>query len=206
LRFLKIMTRILINVMLLLIIASLILTIVYLVKVTFPSLDVKGWDILAFMGSIIGGIITFFGVKYTIKRDDTQKILNDYPIKTRRLDNLTRKIKDELLQELDRENFDKIKLCISELMDEASLIDGEVYVHVLVIERHFLELFLPKLHYETDELGQMILVKDVEFKQSLYEFKTIVNLSLNFFKAHRERLSNIYWNKYKKFIGVTPKN
>lgn len=52
---------------------------IYLISISvevFPSISLNQWDFLAFVGSIIGGFITWWGVKKTISEQRKEKFLD----------------------------------------------------------------------------------------------------------------------------------
>ncbi|WP_025848711.1 hypothetical protein [Paenibacillus ehimensis] len=52
------------------------------------SINLKDWDLLAFFGSIIGGLITWLGVKYTINNQNKNEFLKTFSKKIRVIDSI----------------------------------------------------------------------------------------------------------------------
>jgi hypothetical protein len=59
---------------------------VTLLAITFNTAWAKNWDVLSFSGSIIGGIITLVGVRWTLKNQYRTEFLQQYPERKKSID------------------------------------------------------------------------------------------------------------------------
>lgn len=68
----------LITILLIFAVAIILLLLFGLAIVLLPQFSAIGWDLLAFSGSIIGGLITYVGVKLTISAQRDDSSINNY--------------------------------------------------------------------------------------------------------------------------------
>lgn len=181
-------------------------------------------DTLAYVGSIIGGVLTLLGVWLTIKHSDNSykkafekelenEFINSFPLKIEAINNV--KIESEkLLSEyksiignvieqneevgIQYDSLKELKNTYSnKLLPVAGKLDGHVYVEVI----HYLE--------EIDQFNNFILEKDryiqrnshdmyiEEFKVKFAHMCLKVNRSIEFFSEYQESIG-VYFTKITK--------
>lgn len=139
---------------------------VIIIVVASFGMDPIQWDILAFIGSIIGGSITWFGVRATIRhteellnRERKEKEIDGAAGKTRILDNLLVGVQsiieawDRALQDIALHHKDSqlqysfikshrkayVISSIREITDESIKVDATVYKLLSILEKKIME-------------------------------------------------------------------
>lgn len=175
-----------------------------------PHISITDWDFLAFLGSIIGGVITWWGVKKTLTEQRKERFLNDYRAEMRELHGIvkdTRYIINVRIFELSTDGEDGqtdrlgtlhlhadyindfIEVMTSKMPDLISTVEWDV-VHSLDIKLKILsgfKVFYNRLDFyiNRDGINKIQSVVD-EYLDKAVELHT-------FLDQHREKIMKKYY-------------
>lgn len=116
-----------------------------LLSILFNEDWAKRWDVLAFLGSIIGGLLTLFGVRVALDNQRKDDFINRFPERLLCIDNIMQEIYDRqheiglgLIEKSIHETMNAVYefLQREEEIKKKSIIAGaDVYDHVLKVFR-----------------------------------------------------------------------
>lgn len=161
--------------------------------------DYSQWDTLAFFGSIIGGLITWYGVRASIKindRDRNERLLDEAAKKVRLTDNIILELRQSrdvfgvIEFQFDRERNDeyaetdlKIKMLKNE-KDHAYLkirncVDNSVQIDA---EAYKIMIYLESLAYQFNQRDNVFVVKYLTAAMSQGEVRDKIHGNLAFMR------------------------
>lgn len=164
-------------------------------------------DFLAFLGAIIGGGLTLFGVKRTLDVQKTEKFIESFPKKIKKF--------DEILDNIDgfypHINFNNAPLMaysynyFDRFLEPAAEINGGVYTILRQINKYFSDevLFVMSIFYEKNQSDEYY-VKGDEVELKRLENKLLEQLSRDILLLHNHRAA--MFQRYVDYAAMKPFN
>jgi hypothetical protein len=182
----------------------------------------------SFFGSIIGGLLTLIGIYLTIKREHYEKIISNFGIKIRKVDevsNSLEKLIDEIAkienpvnhvdfvnryhEEINNEILRKIR----EIKVLASEVNAELYYEISFIQKLLIETFnsyfenINHIIFNDESFGRDEEKNELKFKEELskkhphiwFEACDNIDTSLIQIENIRKSLEKEYWNANNLF-------
>lgn len=136
-----------------------------------PHISIKDWDLLAFIGSILGGLITWLGVKKTLSEQRKDKFLERYREQMKELDTIVKKSRYII-------NVPAMVLSKKEEDDSVDVI-GTLHMHA-----DFLNDFIDEINAKVPDL--ILTLDDWEFVHAL-DTKIKILSGFNAYYRHIDR-------------------
>ncbi|MGD6993987.1 hypothetical protein [Sutcliffiella horikoshii] len=168
--------------------------------------------LIGFLGSILGGVVTLIGVKWTIKasfeginlsvdRQERQIFLDSYPRKLRLMHSINGKLNllaDNIMLNTDlkapSKDIELIKNLISDLLDESSQVNDAVFSDIADLEPHITLYFIPdyKKLFKTDDDGFPTLIDTQKYVKLVNTNYKLVVDTIKKIDNHKVELQSNY--------------
>jgi hypothetical protein len=174
-------------------------------------------DILAFLGSIIGGVITLAGVYFTIissfksvelslREQERNRFINSYPTKIKNLREIISEI-NQIRTDLSESNLTGLRDItkkLEPLIDKAVYVDGIVYENVNRMNRYVKSYLVPRFEWENsiyliDKWGNVKIKEGQEDAslETIEHLKQYLATNVQELQQHRERMRDTFYDYIK---------